>query len=142
MSEEEGMQVLFSARAVGEGIELGSALDNPRTVFPLIFHKETDFGLERVPMGSAIPPHIHEHKDEVIVMIKGSGRARVGEQTMDMKVGDVMFIPRGTEHTLVNLADKGQFVDGSIDNADQEGAMWITWSFAPTREGFAKAIGK
>ncbi len=38
-------------------VSLGSKDDNPRTIFPLIYTSEIDFGLEKIPANSAIPAH-------------------------------------------------------------------------------------
>ncbi len=69
-------KMFLSASSCTNPLDLGSQGDNLRTVYPLIFTSDIDFGVERVPINSAIPPHLHEEKDEVITVLK---RQRIGE---------------------------------------------------------------
>ena len=45
------------------------------------------------------PLHLHEHHDEVIIILEGEGEVVVGDQHHVLKKGGVYFVPRGTPHT-------------------------------------------
>jgi mannose-6-phosphate isomerase-like protein (cupin superfamily) len=46
------------------------------------------------------PLHVHHHHDEVMIVLDGEGEAAVGTEKRKVKQGDVIFVPRGTAHTL------------------------------------------
>ena len=46
------------------------------------------------------PLHIHRHHDEVMLVLEGQGEAVIGSEKRTVKPGDVIFVPRGTAHTL------------------------------------------
>lgn len=92
-------------------ITLGSEDDHPRTIYPMIHNKDIDFGLEKIPAQSGIPVHVHEHRDEVITVIKGKGWGRIGSEEQFVECGDVMFVPRKTEHELRNVMEQEELWD-------------------------------
>ncbi len=47
-------------------------------------------------------PHIHRDHDGTVVMLIGRGYLMLGENRVDLAVGDVLFIPRGVVHYFVN----------------------------------------
>lgn len=56
-----------------------------------------------VPPGSNVPPpHSHSGNDEVVYVLEGTLRYRVGEETRDLAPGDWMYTPRGTVHAFSN----------------------------------------
>lgn len=44
--------------------------------------------------------HIHHNEDEVALIIEGEVRFWLDGQMLDRKAGDVVFLPRGKEHTF------------------------------------------
>lgn len=44
--------------------------------------------------------------DQVIVIVEGSGKALMNEKTSLIKAGDMIFIPKGTQHNVINLDQK------------------------------------
>lgn len=50
---------------------------------------------------SPIRPHYHAEHDETVVIVRGSGRVRLGESERKVKSGDVVFVPRGTIHAYL-----------------------------------------
>jgi quercetin dioxygenase-like cupin family protein len=49
----------------------------PRTIYPLVKTAHLDFGVEEVAVGSEIPWHHHDDKEEVIFVWRGHGRAYI-----------------------------------------------------------------
>jgi len=47
--------------------------------------------------------HYHTNAEELIVMLKGRAIERVGDKEIEIKAGDVMFIPKGVVHSHVAL---------------------------------------
>ena len=49
--------------------------------------------------------HIHYDQDEIVSIIEGDYLFQVGTEKMKLKVGDTLFIPRGTPHAFVHLGE-------------------------------------
>lgn len=49
--------------------------------------------------------HIHYDQDEIVSIIEGDYLFQVGAEKMKLKVGDTLFIPRGTPHAFVHLGE-------------------------------------
>ena len=47
--------------------------------------------------------HYHTNAEELIIMLKGRAIERVGDEDIEIKAGDVMFIPKGVVHSHVAL---------------------------------------
>lgn len=52
-----------------------------------------------------IGKEVHEF-DQVIVIVEGNGKAILNEKTSLVKEGDMIFIPKGTSHNVINLDQK------------------------------------
>jgi mannose-6-phosphate isomerase-like protein (cupin superfamily) len=57
-----------------------------------------------VEPGSEQKPHSHGPQ-QVYVIIRGTGRMKVGDDERDVGVGHMVFIPPSTEHGIVNTGD-------------------------------------
>ena len=53
----------------------------------------------RVDAGSATPPHRHDH-EEVVVVVSGRGRARLGDEELSWGPGDTLILPADRLHQL------------------------------------------
>ncbi|MGH3145272.1 MAG: cupin domain-containing protein [Rubrobacter sp.] len=66
--------------------------------------KDTDgsFALAEglVPRGAEPPPHTHTREDEAFYILEGEMSVRVGGKTIEAKSGDLVYLPRGIEHTF------------------------------------------
>jgi quercetin dioxygenase-like cupin family protein len=62
-------------------------------------------GTEDLPPGKAIPVHKHPHADEVVLLLRGTGVATLGEQRREVTPGALLFIPQGE---WVGLENTGQ----------------------------------
>jgi mannose-6-phosphate isomerase-like protein (cupin superfamily) len=52
-----------------------------------------------------VKPHQHDTSDEVVILLSGSGTFTVGDQKREVKAGDVMHIPKATQHRFVTGAE-------------------------------------
>lgn len=53
----------------------------------------------------ATHPHSH-NEDETFIIIAGVGIISVDDATAQVKKGDVIFLPRNSQHTIRNLSDE------------------------------------
>ncbi len=49
--------------------------------------------------GVGIPPHVHENEDEVFQVLSGEVEMSIGEKSVTLKSGDIIFCPRGIPHS-------------------------------------------
>jgi mannose-6-phosphate isomerase-like protein (cupin superfamily) len=49
-------------------------------------------------------PHMHKTHDGTVVMIRGRGYLMMDNRRIELSVGDISYIPRGTVHYFVNTA--------------------------------------
>jgi quercetin dioxygenase-like cupin family protein len=62
------------------------------------------FGL-LVP-GSQVPYHYHNNRESIIVVISGKAIEVVDGKEIPIKAGDVLFIPSGEKHSMINRSDQ------------------------------------
>jgi mannose-6-phosphate isomerase-like protein (cupin superfamily) len=55
-----------------------------------------------VPPGGATAAHFHKETEELYFFTAGAGRMMLGGEEQDVRAGDCVVIPPGTEHKLVN----------------------------------------
>jgi quercetin dioxygenase-like cupin family protein len=55
--------------------------------------------------GQGPPLHSHVREDEVIYVVQGRLRVRLGETTHEAPAGSFVFLPRGVPHTWQNASD-------------------------------------
>lgn len=53
-----------------------------------------------VPRGAEPPPHTHTREDEAFYILEGEMSVRVGETIMEAGPGDLVYLPRGIEHSF------------------------------------------
>ena len=58
-----------------------------------------------VPVGGETQAHYHPQSEELYFFTNGSGRIRVGEEEREIRAGDCVVLPPGTEHKLWNTGD-------------------------------------
>ena len=58
-----------------------------------------------VAIRTAETPHRHDRHDLFVVMLRGHGTWRVGDETRPVGEGSLLYIPRGTVHAFGNESD-------------------------------------
>ena len=48
--------------------------------------------------GTSIPVHLHQREDEIIFIQSGRGEATLGDDTVALTGGSILFVPQGTWH--------------------------------------------
>ncbi len=56
--------------------------------------------------------HMHFHQDEFFYVVEGNYRFVAGEETMELKEGDTIFLPRNIPHTWIQLTEQGKLLYG------------------------------
>lgn len=56
-----------------------------------------------VPAGQGVPPHTHQHEDEVLKIIDGEFEIFLGGRIFRAEKGNVYCFPRGVSHGFKNL---------------------------------------
>jgi quercetin dioxygenase-like cupin family protein len=59
----------------------------------------------RAAPGQGPPLHSHAREDEVLYVVQGRLRVRLGESTYEAPAGSFMFFPRGVPHTWQSAGD-------------------------------------
>jgi len=78
------------------------------TIQVLISAQEgSNFALRRFSMqkGGSMPPHTNTVEHEQYVL-RGRARIGIGEETYEVKSGDVVFIPEGAVHYYENIGEE------------------------------------
>lgn len=52
--------------------------------------------------GGATPPNTHRVAQEAFLVLRGTGRARAGEDWLEIGPGDTLMLPPGMEHVVDN----------------------------------------
>ena len=47
-------------------------------------------------------PHRHDYHDQLVVIARGYGTVRVGDRTLPVGEGSIVYVPRGTVHAFTN----------------------------------------
>jgi quercetin dioxygenase-like cupin family protein len=90
--EAEGIHIL-TRRKVPITIKISKAKHNVEGI---------SFCVEDQSPGRKMRIHKHLNNDELIFIHKGEGTLTLDEEAIEVKTGDVVFVPRGTWHGLDN----------------------------------------
>ena len=94
---EEGIHILTGRRGVPINIKISKVKNGINNL---------SFCMEDMDPGRKMRVHKHLFNDELIFIHKGEGRLTLGEETSDVKTGDLAYIPRGTWHGLDNTGNE------------------------------------
>ena len=62
--------------------------------------------LVRVPVGEQVTRHQHGQEVETVYVLAGKSRLVLGDQEIPFHAGQVVAIPMGMEHALINAGDE------------------------------------
>jgi len=58
-----------------------------------------------LPAGCQVPYHFHKNRESIIIFISGEGIEIVEGEKFSVRAGDILFIPAGEKHTILNRSD-------------------------------------
>jgi quercetin dioxygenase-like cupin family protein len=58
-----------------------------------------------IPPGEGPPLHVHANEEEVLYVLEGTFRFRLGDEVSAAPEGSLVFVPRGVPHTWQNAGD-------------------------------------
>ena len=105
MSEASAMPVVRRA-------EEGQTVPNPIADDVTIKLTEAETGgalsmFESTPGPGAGPPeHVHANEDEVLYVLEGTVRFKLGDEMRETAAGGIAFIPRGLHHAWQNIGSE------------------------------------
>ena len=70
--------------------------------------------------GEAFSLQHHANRDEYWHVLSGKGRLMIGKETLDLKLKEDYFIPRGTSHRIEALEEKVVVLEISFGDFDEE----------------------
>ncbi|QEC67778.1 cupin domain-containing protein [Panacibacter ginsenosidivorans] len=121
--EEEGIHIL-SRRKVPITIKISKTKNGINGI---------SFCTEDMSPGRKMRIHKHLNNDELIFIHKGEGTLTLDEESIEVKTGDVVFVPRGIWHGLDNTGTENLlmvfqyspagFEDYFIENGTQVGML-------------------
>jgi mannose-6-phosphate isomerase-like protein (cupin superfamily) len=91
--ESEGIHILTGRRKVPITIKISKTKHGVDGI---------SFCVEEQTPGRKMRIHKHLNNDELIFIHKGEGTLTLDEESIDVKAGDVVFVPRGVWHGLDN----------------------------------------
>jgi mannose-6-phosphate isomerase-like protein (cupin superfamily) len=91
--QDEGLHILTGRRKVPMNIKISKTNDGVNNI---------SFCVEDMTIGRKMRIHKHLNNDELIFIHKGEGTLTLDEENIQIKTGDVAFVPRGTWHGLDN----------------------------------------
>lgn len=68
--------------------------------------KHSQLVMMTIPPGGEIGEETHEHTDQLLSFVSGTGKGTVGGQTHHLDPGDVCAVPAGTKHNFVNTGEE------------------------------------
>ena len=81
---------------------LASLNDSPKEFIELFQHGRLTVEVYKPELTDAQTPH---DRDEIYVVIAGSGKFVNGNRTVEFKAGDFLFVPAGIEHRFINFTN-------------------------------------
>ena len=81
-----------------------------------------------VSPGTVIPIHAHDREDEIIFIQSGRGDATIGDKTVALAAGSMLYVPQGTWH--------------GGRNTGSDTLMWIAIYSPSGFEGYFREIGR
>ena len=67
--------------------------------------EHTQLVIMTIPGGGEIGEEVHEDIDQILTFVSGTGEARIAGKTKKVAQGDLVVVPAGTKHNLVNTGE-------------------------------------
>ncbi len=103
--------MLFVIMKVSVRLDEVNAVDFPGRQLKTLLESSTvgsvgfTMGVIRYLPGCVVEPHTHDDQEGIYVM-KGKGKARIGEEDIDLGPGVAFYIAKGARHSVRNPFDE------------------------------------
>ncbi len=87
----------------------GRRIDRPgmtRTIKDLLATKTMTAHLGIIPPGQSTSEHSHASAEEIVYVVQGAGRCRVGAETGELRTNTLLFVPEGFPHQYTNIGSE------------------------------------
>jgi mannose-6-phosphate isomerase-like protein (cupin superfamily) len=64
--------------------------------------QHTQLVVMTIPPGGEIGLETHDENDQILSFVSGVARADVGGESQEVKPGDIVIVPAGTQHNFTN----------------------------------------
>jgi mannose-6-phosphate isomerase-like protein (cupin superfamily) len=64
--------------------------------------RHTQLVIMTIPPGGEIGEEVHDHTDQILTFVSGTGQADVDGRTTSVAQGDLVAVPAGTRHNIRN----------------------------------------
>jgi mannose-6-phosphate isomerase-like protein (cupin superfamily) len=71
-----------------------------------LYSDHMTMGMTEVPPQTAMTPHVHEDKEEVIFVIQGHGEVTIGDSVEKLEPNTAVVFPMGISHVVNNKSTK------------------------------------
>jgi quercetin dioxygenase-like cupin family protein len=88
------------------------------------------------------PLHIHPYQDEWFYVLEGEYRFQVGDEKVELKAGDTIFLPREVPHAFVQLTGHAKVIVSYLPAGKMEDFFKTTneWTQPPSKEEVIKVF--
>jgi quercetin dioxygenase-like cupin family protein len=93
-----------AVHAAGEGLRLPSGPG--RDLIFKVSSEQLDFFICEVAPHGGPPLHVHHVQDELLYVLKGTFRVRIGDEEHHLEEGGFAQMPAGLAHAFLNLTDE------------------------------------
>ncbi|MBX7123418.1 MAG: cupin domain-containing protein [Opitutaceae bacterium] len=85
--------------------------------------ERSEVAINRWQPGLDGPPHQHEHKEQIFLVLAGEGDVLVGNQRFSASVGSLFYLPAGVVHQTITRGDSPleYFLFNAFLDAEKEG---------------------
>ena len=77
-----------------------------RTIKDILATDKMTTHLAVVPPGQSTSEHSHPLSEEIVYIVKGAGRCRVGEQIGELRPNCMLFVPEGVPHQYTSTGSE------------------------------------
>ena len=71
---------------------------------------DMNFNIYCIRPGQQNPMHKHPNSDEILYFVEGIGECIVGDDTFQVKPGDVVLVPKNASHAILNMHESQNMV--------------------------------
>ncbi|HWA83695.1 MAG TPA: cupin domain-containing protein [Fimbriimonadaceae bacterium] len=99
-AEEQGKPLHFDAYESGDGPGAAVGIET----------EDINLTIVAWPEHFSVPPHVNTEVDVVTIVLSGIGKATVDGKEIDLRLGSVLVVPKGSERSIKSLSVDFRYV--------------------------------